>query len=334
MVAALEGRNEGPIPIIPPFQATWALNMMGVTPQETVNEPKKNAICQSKIADLCGFDGFEGMWDWLSMVEAMGCDVEFRPGMGAVTVSHVLSDDSDASIEVGPVDDKRAVTNLNTINALLDGDKFIYATVPGTFTLSAELRGLEQLMMDSILETDVYRDILRRTTENLKEYCIFYDEVAEGVMLCESTGSPSLLDPDSLRKEVVPLNAELFEVVDGYRMLHNCGDVTQLLPDLPTSSINLLSIHDTPLKESLESFDCCISGGISTFSSLLNDNPEKTLNDISQTIQTFKGNERRFILSASCDIPPSTPLGNVMVWQEHANSNNVLENIENCCRNN
>lgn len=320
VLAAIEGRNGGRVPIIPPFQGTWALEMMGVTPQDTMKSPETNAHIQSVISDICGFDGFEGMWDWLSMVEAMGCAVEIRPGMGAVTVSHVLSAEPDATIEVSPDEDPRAVANKNTISILLAGDKFIYATVPGVFTLSAELRGLEQLMMDSILERDVYRDILKRTNQVLKGYIAFYDDVADGIMVCESTGSPTLMDPISLRSDVVPINSELFNVVEGCRMLHNCGDVTQLLPDIRTYGLDLLSIHDPSLEESMESFDCCISGGISTVSSLLNDTPDQTINDIIYAMGSIEGNQERFILSASCDISPSTQLGNVSVWHEIVNN--------------
>ncbi len=325
VIDALEGRNEGPIPIIPPFQGTWALNVMDIAPEKAISDPGLNAKVQSEIAELCGFDAIEGMWDWLSMVEAMGSDVEFRKGMGAVTVSHSLSEDPDASIEVNPRDDARAVANLNTIRALLEGDRFIYASVPGTFTLSAELRGVEQLMMDSLLENDVYRSILRRTADTLKDYCKFYDDVADGVMLCESTGSPALMDPVYLRNDVIPLNTELFDIVEGYRMYHHCGDIIELLPEFPPASTNMLSIHgEVPMTDALEYFDCCLTGGVSSVESLLKDNTDNVFREISNIIVEIEGNKNRFMLSATCDISPSTPLENVSVWRDILRGNDII----------
>lgn len=320
VIDSLNKVNHGNIPIMPPFQGTWAIHQMGMSPTEAIEDPVSHAKLQAKVAKVCGFDAIEGMWDWLTMVEAIGCQTEFRPGMGAVTVSHILVDEPDLIPDIIPEDDYRAVSNAKTIGALLDEDLFVYATVPGVFTLSAESRGLEQLMMDSLLEEDAYRSILTGMRAILQDYCTFYDDVAEGIMLCESTGTPLLVDPESLRKDVVPLNNDLLQRVQGYTLIHNCGDVTQLEPDFPPPGIDLLSIHeDLPMDGAMDRFDCCVSGGISSTSSLLKDGTEATLKDISRSIVEIEGQEHRFILGASCDIAPSTPMENVIIWQYQLN---------------
>ncbi len=78
------------VPIGPPFQGYWAMGLAGVTVSKSIEDPKLAAKAQVDVVERCGFDGLETMWDWLSPVEALGCEVKI-PEFGTIPPGKELS---------------------------------------------------------------------------------------------------------------------------------------------------------------------------------------------------------------------------------------------------
>ncbi len=316
-LAALRAENQGIPPIIPPFQGTWALNTEGVPLRDAIEDPRVNAGAQLRAAQRCGFDAFEGMWDWLTMAEAMGCGVKIKDGMGAVTVDHVLADGIDDVPAPDPSADGRALSNRDALELCAEGDSFVYSTVPGPFTLAGELRGLEQLMMDSILEPETCQDVVSLSTRAIEGYAGFYAAHSEGVLVCESSGSPDLVPPELFTSVVLPAITRPLQAARSegrHPMLYIAGDSSPLLEDLSRLPMDLLSVdRGVDLGLCLGTVDCAVAGGIDAVAILSDDGCGAAADGIASAIEAVRGQEGRFFLAASSDLS-AAPIGNVECW--------------------
>lgn len=316
VLEALQGANEGRPPVIPPFQGTWAVENSELSLSEAIDSPEEHAKVQIAMAERCGFDGIEGMWDWLCMVEGLGAEVRIADGMGPLTTSHPL-EDIDIDLEPSPESDLRGKSNLETMRHLEDSGMYIYSTVPGPFTLGGEMRGLEQLMMDMILEPEHYTKVLSDSTEVIAEYADFYSESSEGTLICESTGGPALLSPEDTCSNVLPWVSKAFNRVGNHRLLHISGDPTEIIGYVPTNEIDLFSAGDgMALDVMLDKTECAVLGGISA-ASLRNDGwRDEVRKQIINAMEESSFYSNKFIIGATSDISPDTPIEAVEIWRQ------------------
>ncbi len=327
-MAALRRENEGVAPILPPFQGTWALNTEGVPLRDAIEDPRVNAAVQQRIAQRCSFDAFEGMWDWLTMAEAMGCGVKIKDGMGALTIDHVLGESIDTELgNPDPNDDTRALSNRGALDLCAEGDRYIYSTVPGPFTLAGELRGLEQLMMDSLLEPEALQSVVTLSIAAVNGYISFYSPHSEGVMVCESSGSPDLVPPETFSSVVLPgLRRSLETAKDGggHSLLYISGDSSPLLGEISRVPMDLLSVdRNVPLDMCVDAVDCAVAGGIDAVAILSAEGGASVADDIASAIEAVRGHERRYFLAASSDLS-AAPLENVECWKKLLDSHHPM----------
>ncbi len=104
------------------------------------------------------------------------------------------------------------------------------------------LRGYENYMMDLVLQpelveaihetlTEIYIERGRRLLDRLGKYC-------DCLFFCEDLGTQNgpMLSPDMYRRMVKPYQKRLFEALRAHSghpiLLHSCGSVYKLLPDL------------------------------------------------------------------------------------------------------
>ncbi|HXZ23732.1 MAG TPA: uroporphyrinogen decarboxylase family protein [Methanomassiliicoccales archaeon] len=327
VIAAIEQDDCDRIPIAPPFQGYWALGLAGLTVKESIQKPVLAARAQIEANRRCGFDALESMWDWLSPVEALGCEVKIPESGEILTGGHLICGPSSLdSISVPePTEDYRFISAMEASKRLTEaiGDKtFLYGTLCCPFTLIGELRGVEPLMLDIVAEPSFAIEMLHLATEALEGYCEYLVRAGvDGVILCDPTASGSLVSGREFEVFSQPFMKQCGRIVKkegGKLLVHICGDATDRLHSIADIGSEVFSLdYQVDLRAAKEAIGdkLTLLGNVNP-SLLFNGRP----GDVKKACHTCvsKTHGERFILGAGCDIVPGTPIENIEVWKEEA----------------
>ncbi len=197
------------VPICPPYQGYWALKLAGIEIVESIKHPDKAAAAQVAAARECGFDGYEMAWDLFSPVQALGCEVKF---LNLVTVSTVetiidLPEDVDRICVPDLRNDVRLQSSLDSARRIMekDGESMLHATMCAPFSLVGELRGLENLLMDSLIDEELVIKMLERALECVLSYCREYLALSpDMISFTDPTAYGALISMNHFRKFSLP----------------------------------------------------------------------------------------------------------------------------------
>ncbi|HOB37557.1 MAG TPA: uroporphyrinogen decarboxylase family protein [Methanomassiliicoccaceae archaeon] len=321
--AVLEGRGVDQVPLYPPYQGYWALALYGMDVPTSLRDPEAGAEVQMKAAERFGFDGIEASGDcFMPYVEALGATVD-QPDVGpGSTQAPIVLETADLDrLEMPDIgEDVRTQANLRAARHLVDRvgrERFIHMSVIAPLTLAGELRGVEALMLDTILEPDFVRDLLRFCTDDL---CMYMEELTktgvDAISVCDPTASGSLISKDDFEHLVLPHIIEQDRAVrkgGAIDILHICGDTSDRLDIIRSSGAEVFSMDwQVNIKDAFEKVGqgMVLLGNVRPPHTLFAGTPEACLEEALACIDDAASG--RFILGAGCDIPPGSPEENVM----------------------
>ncbi len=319
LMAAIAMEETDRTPFLPPFQGYWALGLAGLTVQESIDKPEQAAEAQMAVSARCGFDGFESMWDWLSMVEALGCEVKI-PDTGTIpTIEPVIKSPGDLdSISIpDPYKDYRMLSSIRSteyIKSKMGDERLLTMEIVSPFTLVGEMRGVEDLMMETFTEVSFVKEMLRVADETVSLYCdACLGTETDMIALCEPTASGSLISPEGFNEFSAPYMKSCSDRIKNngrVSMVHICGDTNDRLKDIAIMGADVFSMDamvDVVLAS--EQIDHAILGNIDPTQALYSGTPESVKREVFSILS--KARTSGFILGAGCDIAPGTPLDNV-----------------------
>lgn len=326
IIAAINKEEVDRVPIGPPFQGYWSLGLEGVKVGDSIIHPMMAAKAQMATLRSCEFDLLESMWDWLSPVEALGCEVKI-PDFGSIpTWSNIINEPEDLDKVVIPdlKKDYRFEASMETTRILaqeLGKEKFLVQTMVSPFTLAGEMRGVEAMMMDTVMDPDFVHSLLRKATEVMKEYLkVAVTSDADGIILCDPTASGSLVSKEHFVEFSQPYMRECGKVVRDagkYLLIHICGDTGDRLSDVADVGADIFSMdYQVDVGYALDQVGDkqTILGNVKPAQTLFSGTPDDVREESLACMK--KADKGAYILGAGCDIAPGTPLANVEVWKE------------------
>ncbi len=326
--------NKEPVDYVPtcgPFPGYWALGYSQVTASDSIKNPELGVNAQLKVIQNCDFDGIEAMWDWLSPVEAIGCEIQMPDVGSPITMAHVIEDkDSLKKLEVPDVhQDYRIKSAVESAQRLIDhlgNEKYLYCTITAPFTLAGEIRGVENILRDTYKNPSLVKDILEFTTEVLKSYCGYLTKLdVDGIFICDPTASGSLISTkifDTYAKPYVIEVANIVRKANKHVLFHICGDTSDRLESIMEIDHDVLSVDSlVDLKYAKEVLGEKITtlGNIDVSNILYMGTQEQVEREIRSCME--KAGDIGHILGGACDIAPETPMDNVSIWKQ------VIKNI-------
>jgi uroporphyrinogen decarboxylase len=197
------------------------------------------------------------------------------------------------------------------------------------------LRGMQQLMIDMALNPPLVEALL----EKIADYYLAHNErifkAGEGLidifMMGDDFGTQKglLVSPEMFRKFFAPKLKEFAAQAKTYSlkvMLHSCGSVRELIPDIIEIGVDILNPIQTSAKgmipeELKEEFGdrICFHGGIDVQHTL----PFGTTEDVEQEVKDrirVLGKDGGYILASTHNIQPDTPIENVLKMYESVGS--------------
>ncbi len=153
--------------------------------------------------------------------QAFGCEVS-RGANGAIpgVKSHPLAQASRRKIDRLAIPQVDGSNRLGVIEEACRkvyeeiGEKvWVYACMSGPFSQAVELRGFEQLIVDTIENPELVHRLLERTTELTKQQAARLSKTGCGVNLYESWATIPLITPAMFGEYVVPYNRQVIDMV-------------------------------------------------------------------------------------------------------------------------
>ena len=224
----------------------------------------------------------------------------------------------DVESDIGKIkrlDVTKCPSMMNRVNGIrhyrkLTGNRFfIEGHCEGPFAEYADLRSVEEAMIDLFDYPDEVQTAFRIITENAKDWISLQIEAGADVI---SIGDAvcSLINADMYREFVLPLHRELVEHIHSQGTLskiHICGNITQILPDLIEAGVNIIDIDSMvdmtqflPLLDKNQFF----CGNLDPAGLFLNGTPEEMQKAVAKLIETTG---RKCIPAGGCEIPKNTP---------------------------
>ena len=212
-------------------------------------------------------------------------------------------------------------------------DYFIGCDVsPCVFEMYWRLRGMEKTLLESTLNPDLTREMLKRSTE----FSVALSEVAcerfdlDWLWLGDDVAGQQsmLMSPDTWRKMIKPFlkqNADVGKKHGLYVAFHSCGAIRPIIGDLIEIGIDVLNPIqcNCPGMEPLElkkefGKDIAFMGGIDTQGILPYGTSSQVRKATTELLEGMTLDGGGYILAASHTVPPETPDENIFAMYSSA----------------
>jgi MtaA/CmuA family methyltransferase len=194
--------------------------------------------------------------------------------------------------------------------------------IEGPLALAAELRGLNQVMLDFEDDGDFVRDLMDFTAE----VAIVYAEAqieAGADTIGMSDAAASMMGPRRYVKFLLPWQAQAFGAIREKHpgvilRQHMCGNTDPLIAHMATLPVDIYELDfpvNLPAARAAMGPKRVIMGNVSTITDLLQGTPERV------TAATTKCHEicgPYHIVGAGCEISPFTPPENLRAMVQYA----------------
>jgi len=191
--------------------------------------------------------------------------------------------------------------------------KTICGWVEGPLALAAELRGLNNIMVDLTDDPGFVERLLRFTADVAIDYG--KEQARRGVdTIAMSDAAASLMGPRFYRNYLLPEQMRVIQALKSYGVitrLHMCGQTGPLIADMKTLPVDIYELDfpvDLAAARHVLGADKAILGNVSTIGDLLNGSPE-TVTASAKRCHEICG--RYHVVGAGCELSPKTPPANL-----------------------
>jgi len=193
------------------------------------------------------------------------------------------------------------------------GECSILGWVEGPAAEAADLHGVENFLMDLMLEPEACSELMKRCTQTAIRFAQAQlaegaDTIGVGDAIC------SQLPPALYREWVWPYEKQLCEAIrakGGLVKLHICGDITHLLPHLAELPIDVLDLdhkNDPVVARWLIGPKIAIAGRLDPVAEILHGTPAAIR---AAVLDGYAKLGAPHLVMAGCEIPPGTPPANL-----------------------
>ena len=215
-----------------------------------------------------------------------------------------------------PLQDERMLDRVNAVRAFNDesGDRYsILGWVEGPAAEAADLRGVQNFLMDLLLDEPFTTDLLDLCLDAGIEFA--QAQVAAGAdTIGVGDAIASQVSPKTYERLIQPREKTLVDAIHDMGAmvrLHICGDITHLLPgiaDLGVEIVDVDSLVDLRRSRDVLGQRVVLAGNIDPVAGVLRGTPE-AIREGMRRLYDEVGNP--YMIAAGCEIPAGTPVENL-----------------------
>jgi MtaA/CmuA family methyltransferase len=326
VLSMIDGRPTDSLPFMP-FTMMFAGDYLGKPYLEYATDFRVLVAGQLKVAEDFDVDLVSTTTD--PAAEAADCGAQiayFADQPPAIDESHALLADKTTLERLEFPDPLGGGRMHNLVKAValyrdqVGGDKLIEAWTEGPIAEAADLRGINQLMLDFYDDPSFVRDLFEFVLE--LELRFARAEVAAGAdLMAVGDAAASLVGPQIYREFVWPYEKRLIDGLHGMGVpvrLHICGNIKAILPEIGALECQIVDIDSMV---SMADARAAVGSAPALIANL--DPVRQVRNGTPESIKTQLDNCRReagehFIVGAGCEIVRDTPVANLRAMLAYA----------------
>ena len=277
-----------------------------------------------RCAEKYGIDCYCAISDPSREASAMGATImDTMDGPPVVQYSPVYEGyDISKMTFPDPADSPRTLDRLRAVEELVKrsaGDYPVIGWVEGVLAETADMRGVNNVMMDLMDETDG----MKETMDRIFEYqCLFAKRQIEAGadMIGIGNAVASLIGPSLYEQYALDYDMRLVQYIqqqDALVKLHICGNISSLLPLLTKVQPDILDIDwMVDFGQAVETFrntKTCVDGNVDPVTVLLQGTPEHVREMVGSCLAVADADT---MMAAGCEVPAKTPAENLIAMNE------------------
>jgi MtaA/CmuA family methyltransferase len=331
VVAAYKRSYADSVPTYP-IIASYAGIQEGYTIQEYCSDAKKAIKAQLNIYEKHRHDVVLAYTDLAKEAEATGCAVQWSDTIVPSISEHVLGEDKGRLARMN-IPDPKSTARLPMFLELCDGlmaakiPTAVGAVVTGPWTVAMLMRGPEALLLDTVDDPQFVQDLMRFTTDYVRQFSELVAATKIGLSFAEPTASCSLISPENYKEFIKPFHQELVQHFKKQRVnctVHMCGMTHPLYEDLVDAGFGTISIDIDPSVDQLKQLM-----HVAEKKAVVIGNVDATIFERASKAQieaevkrclATVGDRSGYILSTSCEIPPMSKPEIVQYFMDAARS--------------
>jgi uroporphyrinogen decarboxylase len=260
------------------------------------------------------------MADLFIEVEAMGAEVDFVKDDVPRLRSYLLKDDKTRLGSLRVPDP----SSTGRMPAYLEACKKVSGAITqtpvggvicGPWTLATNMRGAENLIMDTATHPEFVHELMRFTVEVVKSFGEAVNKAGAGLSLSEAPASLSLISPKIFRAFVMPYLKDLIAHLRERKTsvtLHICGVIEPIMEDIASVGAIALSMDEpSSLEKMFEASEgrMVVIGNVAT-NTFVDGTPEDMEREVKRCMDQAK-EKPGFILASGCEISPRADMDKI-----------------------
>ncbi len=324
--ARLAGEPVDRLPAQPIFML-YAAKIIGRTYEDYVRDYRVAVAGQLAIVEQFGMDMVSLCSDPWREAGDCGTELTYFDAQPPAARAHLLADKS--ALAHLPMPDPRRgermsdrIAGAALFREQVGGQVPILGWIEGPVAEAADLRGINEIMLDLIEDEPFVRDLFEFCTQ--MEIAFALAQIEAG---CDIIGigdaAASLISLETYEQLALPYEQRMVQAIQaaGARVrLHICGDTNHLLPRMADTGAEIIELdHMVDLRAAREYFgpEVVIMGNMDPVRVMERSSPDIVWRDCARCHQEAG---ERYILAAGCEIPPDTPRENIQALFDYARS--------------
>lgn len=278
------------------------------------------AEIQGVAAELFGHDAGTVPWGCLTVeAEAFGCEVEWFDNYYPRVASRPLEHEADLAHLVDPDPGNTGrmplvLESLALVRERLADDQFVIALVVSPFLVAAELRGMEGLLADLVLNAGFASDLLEQVTSGIERYvgAIAISGAADAIMFENAGAGREMLGPAHVERFVMPYERRLLAVARAASpelilIEHNCA-VEPYVDEILRLDVDAVHVAHAD-QGAIRDAGTARFGNVDNQRLLLEGSPAEV--ERVARVEVAAASPGGFVLTTSCEIPFAAPMANI-----------------------
>ncbi|HWQ92969.1 MAG TPA: uroporphyrinogen decarboxylase family protein [Clostridia bacterium] len=319
VLAHLAGQPVDRLPVMP-ITMMFACQQIGATYRDYCTDFRVLVEGQAQTAEKFGFDYVNTMSDPAREATDCGATVQYFDHQPVALVEEAaLLADKTRLLTLKMPDPLGGGRMHNGIKAIglfkerLGKEKLIEGWIEGPIAEAADLRGINNLMIDLVDDPQFVKDLFAFVVE--LELNFAREQIRAGADLIGiGDAAASLVGPRFYEELVWPFEKQLIDgihALGGRTRLHICGNTRRILAGMGRLQCHVVDLDSlAPLEDARKQMgpSQVLLGNLNPVAILRNGDPEMVA---STTAECHRQAGERFIVGAGCEVPRDTPEANL-----------------------
>jgi MtaA/CmuA family methyltransferase len=312
-----------------PITMMFATDRIGRAYKDYATDHRVLVEAQLRVAEEFDFDFVSCISDPAREAHDCGSSIIFHDNSPpAIDEPNALLNDKTALKNLKSPDPLSGGRMTDRINAAalfkqrVGSDKLIEGWIEGPVAEAADLRGMNNIMMDFFEDPPFVRDLFEFIVE--MELRFARAQISAGVdIIGIGDAAASLVGPEIYSEFVWPYEKRMVDAIHAAGCLvrlHICGNTRSILAGMGKLGCDIVDLdYPSPVAEGRSAMGAnqVLLGNINPVHVLRNGTPETVTKAIAEC---HAAAAPKYIVSAGCEVPRDTPIENVHALREYARS--------------